>query len=255
METPTTEMKNTESRPSESTNHQMFLPNYPYLVQSKEESQLQKIECPIVENVYYCQLESTPKDQCTLELLDGQSPQRCPIVEVNIQNSIIQQITRDEILVIPSTKLKILSKCQRNQYLEIMQPSLINIPKHCTIFINQMQFNNNEEIQEGKPIILPKLEIVNIQDHQEYPATNISDINFDGLFEINKIAKQLKPIQDVSITYSNNTPVIVTTTVFFIIGTLVIGLIIFRKTLMRRKVRKVRESDENRKNDSVIFSS
>lgn len=245
-------------------NSKMFIPNYPFLARKNKQAQFEKSQCPVLEEIYYCQQNFATQDECTLQLLDGNTPTNCHLLDVNIQETITQQLTRDEILIIPATTEKIYSECVSNQYLKITKPTLFKIPQSCQIRIKEETYVNKEQIQEGKPWILPKFNVEETKYPADFKKSNITKINFENLFEINKIAKSLKPIKEEEDTLYNQpltTSILMTICIFIIIYLLWNHRSKLTQVCTRRKPQETDIELENNpnqgtsKNQSLIFSS
>ncbi|XP_056641536.1 uncharacterized protein LOC130448273 [Diorhabda sublineata] len=130
-------------------NNKMYTPKFPYLARTQNETQSEKEECPPLEGTYYCRQNFVQRDNCTLSLLEGNTLDDCQILEVNIEETIIQQVTTKEVLIMPIQQEKILSKCQSDRYLEIEEPSLVKIPENCELWINNQRYINDDEISYG----------------------------------------------------------------------------------------------------------
>lgn len=184
-------------------NHKMFTPLYPYLARKQETTQFENEECPSLEATYYCHQDYIPQDNCTIRLLNGNPPVDCHVLEVNVLETISEQITDDEVLIIPSKEEKIVSKCKSDQYIQIASPTLFKIPQDCEIWTGPKKFVNNVRLTKGKPFILPKLHTEAIKTSKNYQTSNITKLDFDGLLALNHISSQLKPIQEVESNFSN----------------------------------------------------
>lgn len=179
-------------------NHKIFIPKYPYLARKEEKIQFEEAACPSLEEVYYCNEDFHPNDHCTLQLLEGSSFDSCPILEVNTQEAIAEQITQEEILVIPMKKERLFSKCNTDQFLEISLPTLVKVPKTCQIQIGTKKFINDIRFKQGKPLILPDINISHFNSSVVYRTPNLTKLNFEDIYRLNDMANQLSPITAVN---------------------------------------------------------
>lgn len=248
-------------------NNKMFTPKYPYLARGPSETQAQREECALLESIYYCLYNFVPNDNCTLQLLEGKPPRNCYVTDIRLQESIIEQITKREILIIPLKTERVFSKCYKDQYFDIETPSLIKIPESCEISVNNNKFVNNYEIQHGKPLILPKFVTEEVTNPGNYQRPNVSKLDFDNLHEINEIAKQLTPVHENTQTH-DNTPIFGWLSGVTVILLLVVVAVTFKKkancTKKKPQMKKEEPQEEGpielqsiptAKTRSVIFAS
>lgn len=175
-------------------NHKTFLPKYPYLARTKEETQFEETLCPSLEEKYYCIENFHPSDNCTLQLLEGFPLTDCPVLEVNTKEPIMEQITQEEILIIPFKEEKILSKCYKDQYIKIHAPTLLKVPKNCQVQIGSKVFINDLQIKQGKPFILPEIDMQNHKTLISYKTPNLTKLNFEDMYRLKDMANQLSHI-------------------------------------------------------------
>lgn len=72
----------------------IFIPRYPYLAHTQTRRQFAAEICPSIEETYFCVGEFHPNDQCVEDLLDNRSMNNCTALKVNIEEPIVEQITR-----------------------------------------------------------------------------------------------------------------------------------------------------------------
>lgn len=240
-------------------NYQAFIPKYPYLAQSTSKIQFKDEACPLLENTYFCIENQIPEDNCTVQLIKNQSTKNCRKVQLSSEESIIEQITQDQILIIPTRKEEIFSKCRTDQYIEIKSPMLIKLPKSCQITFNNKKFFNDVKIQQGKPLILPKLDIGNLGTIPEYEIPKFEKINLQEIYKISNLAKRLTPIQ---FSNSNQYPQIfggLSIAITIILLVLIFMKPIFKKmqNFCNRPNQREQPPDEEEKfeHNSVMFSS
>lgn len=215
----------------------IYVPKYPYLAQSSMKIQFEKTECPSLEKTYFCIESFLPDDNCTLQLLKTHISNDCPALEIHIEETISQQVTKDTILVIPANSSRIFSKCKTDQYIDIQSPTLVKIPRDCEIQIMQKTFFNNEEIIQGKPLILPEFQLNQLQRVKTPKIPKLSKLNLEEIHQINEIAKQIPPLKIERNTENISTPVF---------GT-IISLIVLVSTLSFI-IKKFKQSKENQQN-------
>lgn len=90
----------------------MFTPSNPYLAKTNIEAHPVNERCPQVEENFYCPQQSfSPPDNCTLQMMQGNLPTDCHILEVYNKESIVEQVTINGILTVPanSERLKYLN--------------------------------------------------------------------------------------------------------------------------------------------------
>lgn len=226
--------------------------------------QFEKDECPLLEETYYCKQNLIPQDNCTLQLLEGNTPSYCHVSEVYLLEPIAEQISTDEVLVIPTKTEKLFSRCKSDRYISIVSPVLIKIPKNCEIWAKSSKFVNDVQLTKGKPFILPKIHIDEMLPSQHYQISNITKMDFEELYKINQIARQLKPIH---INTSNTVSHSVFWSTFSLLTTLLTAIVILKyKQKLRCKKTNENSSDleenppENStnmksKNHSILFDT
>jgi hypothetical protein len=168
------------------------------LAQTNNENQFEESTCPSIEETHYCTKSFHPIDECTIQIMESTSTTGCQIIETQINQSIFEQITQEEVLVLPSQKERVLAQCKTNQYLEIEHPSLIKIPRSCHIETKNEKFVNNIEILPGKPLILPPLKIAGIRAISLYKTSNYTKINFEEIYRLKDMVNQLSPINQTN---------------------------------------------------------
>lgn len=177
---------------------QMIVPKYPYMARANQEVQFEESDCPLLEDTYYCNEVFHPQDDCIIQVMDGLKANSCQILQIHLQEPIIEQITTEEILIIPHKKERILAQCKMDQYIDLEAPTLVKIPKECQIRIGIKTFTNDIKINHGKPLILPELYIANFTSNIKILKTqNLSKINFDEIYKLKDMANQLSPVQEV----------------------------------------------------------
>lgn len=237
-------------------NHQIFIPKYPYLARTERRTQFEENQCPKLEDTFYCLEQYHPQDNCTIQLINGDQPDYCQTISMNIEEPIIEQVTQEDVLVMPQKKEKLFSKCQTDKYLEIEGPTLLKIPRKCEIEINKRKYLNNIEHRRGKPIILPKISIGDVNSTVLFKTPNLSRISFDEIRELTNAARQLSPLA------TENIPVPVTHYYVLVAAILVgIALWISRKYIFKliRTLREPTPEEDHEQgevqNNSVIFRS
>ncbi|KAK9879592.1 hypothetical protein WA026_006657 [Henosepilachna vigintioctopunctata] len=198
--------------------NKIFTPTFPYLARAGQEPLAQKEECPMVEEIYYCTNGIILKDKCTLQLLDGKPPNQCVKNDITFDQAIIEQVTRNEVLVIPVKSSRVISKCTRDQFMEINQLSSIKISENCQITINNLKFRNNEQVRRGTSLILPRLKIPVISSKNTFQSSNLTKIDFENLYEINNLAKQLTPIEKPQVPDAISTSIFSTILIIIILN-------------------------------------
>ena len=179
-------------------NTQIIIPKYPYLARASNEAQFMDQSCPLIEDIHYCNEDIRPQDSCILPVLDGQKSNSCQILQVHGEETVVEQITAEEILIMPKTKQRILAECKMDQYFDLIEPTLVKIPPNCSIRIGAKVFSNNVKIHYGKPLILPELKIANFTTATKVLKTqNLSKINFEEIYHLNDMVNQLSPIEEV----------------------------------------------------------
>lgn len=113
-----------------------------------------------------------------------------------LKEPLYEQISKDHVLIIPDqTPVKIKKICTSN-YIFLREPSSLKIPKDCQVEIDDVKFNMNKDIIQGKPFSLPEFAIVNTS-----APTHMSTITPEGhqLRWVNQVTKA-----SFSLTTNNN---------------------------------------------------
>lgn len=211
-------------------NNKIFIPKYPYLAQKNKEIQFEESTCPSIEETHYCKESFHPIDECTIQIMESSSTTTgCQIIETRINQSVFEQITQEEVLVLPSQKERVLAQCKTNQYLEIEHPSLIKIPKSCHIETRNKKFVNDVNILPGKPLILPPLSITDIKAINSYKTPNYTKINFEEIYRLKDMANQLLPINKIN--QSTEHSIFWTITVVFCLSVLILWVATKKKSV------------------------
>ncbi|KAK9876400.1 hypothetical protein WA026_012711 [Henosepilachna vigintioctopunctata] len=78
---------------------------------SRTRSPSAKERSHMVEEIYYCTDGIMLRDKYTLQLLDGKPPNQFVTNDITSDQAIIEQVTKNEILVIPAKSNRVMSKC------------------------------------------------------------------------------------------------------------------------------------------------
>lgn len=228
-------------------NNKVIIPKYPYLAQTFKEVQFEENTCPSLEETYYCPEQFHPPDSCTLQLIKSTSTTGCQILEINVEESILEQVTPKEVLILPTRKEKIFAQCKTDQYLEIEVPTLIKIPIHCSIEANNKKFIHDVKLQQGKPLLLPTVEIAKINTTRLYQTPNYTKINFEEIYRLKDLTNQLTPIQEI------DGPIIESSTIISIVTLSIIVIVLFviirKKQIILNYLR--RKSNQSKKSEDI----
>ena len=179
-------------------NQTIFVPKYPYLAHKRTQSQFSTHTCPVVEDTYFCVEEFHPRDQCTEHLLDGQQVDNCQTLKLQLEEPIIEQITQETVLILPTKPVKLLAKCSTDQYIQITQSVLVTIPETCEIQISEKKFVNDVQIRNGKPLILPEIKLPTSNTTHIWKTPNITKINLEEIYRLKDISNQLMPLNQTN---------------------------------------------------------
>lgn len=241
-------------------NKQTFIPKYPYLAQENNHHQFNEDTCPFLEDAYYCEENFFSQDPCTVQLLSGHFD-NCTVIKIQMEESIIEQITKEEILILPIKEETIFSQCQTDQYMKIDNPTLVKIPQNCKVKVNSKTFFNDIRIQRGKPLILPEVSFENIPSLKMYSTPNLTKINFEDIYKLKDMVNQLSPIED------NEEPINTSNIIDIIIIIFISCIIIYFLMKKSRSIKKLNSFCQKKKeakieelkpipeNHSLIFSS
>lgn len=231
-------------------NHKVFIPKYPYLARAVR-NQFEESICPKLEDTFYCIEDFHPEDRCTLQLIEDQSIENCDTLNINVQEAVVQQITQNEVLILPNGKDRIFSKCKIDQYIEIDKPSLIKIPEKCEIEINNKKYFNDVQIDEGKPLILPSIKFEQINTLNNYETINISRINMEEIYQLRKMANQLIPVWEESLA-EKSTPII--SIILFVMVILTLVFVLYKKKIFNpilARLKKTAPTNEENQPEEV----
>lgn len=244
-------------------NQNIFIPKYPFLAQEDQSYQFEEEACPFLEEKYFCQENFHARDECTIQLLSGNF--NCSTIHIDIKESVIEQITQKEVLLLPAKEERIYAQCRINQYINVKKPTLINIPSECQVTIDSRTYRNDVQLREGKPLILPEVQLENLEKPKskfEYIAPKLSKINFDDIYEIKEKFNELSPIkEDEERTYQ---PVIFDIAIIFICLIIAIYLVFRKYPQLKKYFPCLKKKEEQHvpvpqkrtpENNSVIFLS
>ncbi|CAH0560391.1 unnamed protein product [Brassicogethes aeneus] len=162
----------------------VILPKLPYLILGTNEQQYIEEPCPEIENVQICQNHLEPiVGDCIATLINEAEAINCQKLPVKVINPILEEITKEYVIMIPGTKsIKIQRQCVNHEHALIEEPSLVKIPYNCSIQVNKSIYWNKEEIIAVKPLKLPEIRINN-QSSIEIPENSmvLHSINMDKI--------------------------------------------------------------------------
>ena len=179
-------------------NSHMIIPKYPYMARAGKEVQFEENDCPSLEETYYCNEAVHPPEDCTTRVLDGSKSNNCQIFEVSFEETIVEPITAEEILIIPRKEARILAQCKMDQYIDLKEPTLVKIPKSCQIQVGAKKFTSDVKSHFGKPLILPELKLANLTTNFKVLKTqNLTSINLQEISKLKNMVNQLTPVEEV----------------------------------------------------------
>lgn len=113
----------------------------------------------MIENTYICKNHlETQRDDCAVQLIRHANIGKCEVTPVRVTDAIIQSITNEYVLAIPTNSpLKVHKLCQTKEIVFLNHPNLVKISRNCGISILDNQFWNKEDIIPGNPFILPQM--------------------------------------------------------------------------------------------------
>lgn len=242
-------------------NNTIFIPKLSHLIIGTDLQQYEEDACPMVQDIYICQNHLSPQfDDCAVALIKKAEVQNCEIIKVNVSTPIVQPITSEYALAIPSKDdLKMQKSCENNEIAILKGPSLISIPMNCGIIINNIQIWNKEEIIKGSPFLLPLIRTDNITPPVMNQETlKLNSINLDQIKNLQQQAKHLaspEPMDNYPVTWSLATNYII---LFIIVGTIIVALWKVYKRRVNKNVRtnEAVPGDPSENNpSSLLFST
>ncbi|KAL1493645.1 hypothetical protein ABEB36_009344 [Hypothenemus hampei] len=180
----------------------LIIPKYPYLAREETRGILQYTEevCPIVEKTYFCQRQFQPRDECLEQLLNTSTPDllNCPIFKVNAAESIVEQISRKTVLILPTRPKRMMTRCADNQqYVEINRSTLVQMHDQCEVEIDGRKFSNNINVQETRPLILPEVKLENLKSSKILVTLNLTKIDLEDIYRLREANNQYFPIDQL----------------------------------------------------------
>ena len=86
-------------------NNHIIIPNDPYLLLGTNMVQQDDVICPEVENSYICPNNLKPIfNNCEISMLRESDSSKCNLIKVDVENPIIQAITNEFIIAVPTEK-------------------------------------------------------------------------------------------------------------------------------------------------------
>lgn len=230
-------------------NQTIFIPKLSFIILGTDLQQYRDEECPKIEDLYICQNQLQPQvNDCTTTLIKKAESQNCQLTKVTISTPIIQSITNQYILAIPNNeKLKVHKNCINKEIIFVEEPSVINIPLNCGISIQNTQFWNKEEIENGKPFSLPPIKFSNFKPHEvdEKPIV-LESINLEKIKTLQEQAKALKIPEDTPgihpVAWSLTTSIIILIIIILILFTV---YKVYKRRLVKSKGSQREADPEN----------
>lgn len=124
-----------------------IIPLEPYLLLNDLENWATSIRCPKIENFHYCLQNDLYRSQSCLATLINTGRNLCHGISIHLQNSSVEQINPNQILVIPTRPEKVKSYCNGQGLHEIHKPSIIYL-ENCKIDVLGKIFISRSPIQE-----------------------------------------------------------------------------------------------------------
>lgn len=171
--------------------HQIVIPKTPYLVANLTNKQYLWIntQCPTIEDFSLCQGQiQIQEDPCYLPLLLG-TTHHCKTTKILLQKSLIDQISKKDILVVPKNKILIKNSCQMAQNYLPEQPTLISM-ENCSLSIDGRKFYSQETLPRIR-INLPDVET----SHGDTRVIHLQDSNLQDVNHLDQLLKGLQPVQ------------------------------------------------------------
>ncbi|KAL1488558.1 hypothetical protein ABEB36_015021 [Hypothenemus hampei] len=140
----------------------------------------------MLEKTYFCQQQFQPHDECLEQLLNSPTADllNCPIGKVNAAESIVEQISRKTVLILP-TRPERMARCADSQHhLKINRSTLVQMHNQCDVEIDGRKFSNNINIQETRPLILPEVKLENLKSSKVLVTPNLTKINLEDIVTI-----------------------------------------------------------------------
>lgn len=232
----------------------MIIPKYPYMARAGQGVQFEEKDCPSLEGTYYCNEVVHPPDECTLNILDGRSSTKCQIFQVYLEETIIEPLTEEELLIIPCNETRILAQCKMDQYFDLKEPTLVKIPKKCQIHVGERKFINDEKSQFRKPLILPELKIANFTtDFKVLKTQNLTEINFKEIFKLQNMVNHLSPIEEIVSEPTDYQSILLGILIFCLLLVLLVVLFKRRKQIAIYFKTRVRAEPEKTLENTGIF--
>lgn len=236
-----------------------LIPPHPYLMLSSSSHQYDDEECRKIEDTYICQNKLVPNDEdCITQLIQKTNASRCQLVPIRMKQPLIEQISKNYILVIPHDQpVKAKKICNSNGFLAIDQASLVKLPEGCQMLMNNNIFSTKENLLNGEPFSLPEVNFINMPIYNKTNTLiHVDDVNLDSIAQLHKQASLLQPsITPAPIPVHHITSMFV---IILIVLAVVVIYFIIRKLryhgfILLKKKRQDPAPAEN--NTSVLFSN
>lgn len=167
-----------------------IFPEQPFLLLNTEDYWTTSEQCPEIEDVYYCLQRNLQKHQpCVTELIKT-GKNSCPGIPVYFADSSIEQINAREILLIPSTTIRLKSECEEGIY-DIKKPSILSL-NQCGIHIDGKIFRVEETLHEEFVFDLPSINVTTETFDKRKPALHLQRINNENIKQIKMLANNLR---------------------------------------------------------------
>lgn len=190
-------------------NNLTIVPELPYLILGTEKYQYQETECPVVEDIYMCPNRIEPiEDDCVINLIRKAADDHCQTTPIHMKYPLSEQISNQYVLIVPtSNSITIQKDCSSNGYITIHEPTLIKLPKNCSIQIGHLLYTSHEEMVQGEPFILPEIVTASQKPkNQLNKPLHLKHINLDAIVALQNQAESLQ-VQEFPQTISTMTHV------------------------------------------------
>lgn len=135
-----------------------LVPPKPILILGTSTHMMRNEACPRIEDIFICPNELSPnKESCLPNILHGRNSTDCKHIHVYFQEPLIEQISRDHVLIFTPDVLTVHKTCTGDGVLKIYQSTLITIPEGCSIKIDDEVFTPNTNYINGSKFQLPDI--------------------------------------------------------------------------------------------------
>lgn len=207
-------------------NQTLVIPQ-PYTLMSLTSYMVLPESCPQIEGTYICKGHPQAFDDgCEISIISNGNSSKCPVRTVILQSNIVEQISQDEIIVVPKKDVKLPFKCNPGSGIHLaIEPSILKVPEDCQVTIAGQKFLNSKELPKAIKFALPKIDVPRPTENSNTGLLQLKHITLDEIAHLHKTMQDLPPLDINPITESHQTVNIGLTTV--VMGILMFALILY----------------------------